>query len=136
MIGVIICTHNQLAEGLKGAAEMIIGKQEDLIALSFNNGDSIDSLVEKMTAVISDFEKRGLHYVFLVDLFGASPFNAAMISSVGKNTSIVSGVNLGFVLELLMQREEFKEGSLENFIDEIIEDLGPIQQTKSLPIAD
>lgn len=136
MIGVIICTHNQLAEGLKGAAEMIIGKQEDLIALSFNNGDSIDSLVEKMTAVISDFEKRGLHYVFLVDLFGASPFNAAMISSVGKNTSIVSGVNLGFVLELLMQREEFKEGSLENFIDEIIEYLGPIQQTKSLPIAD
>lgn len=134
MIGVIICTHSLFAEGLKSAAEMIVGEQENLIAITFNNGDSIDLLVEKMTAASAEFESQGIPYVFLVDLFGASPFNAAMLSTVGKNTSIVSGVNLGFLLELLSQREDFKDGSLEEFIASIIEDLGPIQQSKPFPL--
>lgn len=134
MIGVIICTHSLFAEGLKSAAEMIVGEQENLIAITFNNGDSIDLLVEKMTSASAEFESQGIPYVFLVDLFGASPFNAAMLSTVGKNTSIVSGVNLGFLLELLSQREDFKDGSLEEFIASIIEDLGPIQQSKPFPL--
>ncbi len=134
MIGVIICTHSLFAEGLKSAAEMIVGEQENLIAITFNNGDSIDLLVEKMTSASAEFESQGIPYVFLVDLFGASPFNAAMLSTVGKNTSIVSGVNLGFLLELLSQRDDFKDGSLEEFIASIIEDLGPIQQSKPFPL--
>lgn len=134
MIGVIICTHSLFAEGLKSAAEMIVGEQENLIAITFNNGDSIDLLVEKMTSASAEFESQSIPYVFLVDLFGASPFNAAMLSTVGKNTSIVSGVNLGFLLELLSQRDDFKDGSLEEFIASIIEDLGPIQQSKPFPL--
>lgn len=134
MIGVIICTHSLFAEGLKSAAEMIVGEQENLIAITFNNGDSIDLLVEKMTSASAEFESQGIPYIFLVDLFGASPFNAAMLSTVGKNTSIVSGVNLGFLLELLSQRDDFKDGSLEEFIASIIEDLGPIQQSKPFPL--
>ena len=39
MIGVIVCTHSTLAQGLKNAVEMIAGPQENFDAVCFMNGD-------------------------------------------------------------------------------------------------
>ena len=52
MIGVIVCTHSTLAQGLKNAVEMIAGPQENFDAVCFMNGDDPEDLKEKLGELV------------------------------------------------------------------------------------
>jgi PTS system mannose-specific IIA component/PTS system mannose-specific IIB component len=84
---------------------MIFGSQENVGSVTFNPGEGIDSLVEKYNNLINRLDsKEGV--LFMVDLFGGSPFNAASIIAMkNENMEIVTGVNLPMILEVLGSRE-------------------------------
>ena len=44
MIGIIIVTHSNFAEGIKNSVEMIAGKQDNFTAINFENGEDIEDL--------------------------------------------------------------------------------------------
>lgn len=104
MVGLIVCTHGRFSEELVKASEMIFGKQEAIKSITFEPGESADGLVEKYKAAIEELgEKDGI--LFVVDLFGGSPYNAAsrIVADHG-NMDIIAGVNLPMLLEIYMPR--------------------------------
>jgi len=128
MIGVILCSHASFAQGLYDAAEMITGETENITVLPFVDGDNVDDLVEKMRTAAAGYREKGLPYVYMVDLWGASPFNAAVMAEGENGADIVAGVSLPFFLEFLTSRDEFSGGPTAEFLDGIIEETGLVKR--------
>jgi PTS system, mannose/fructose/sorbose family, IIA component len=105
MISVIIGTHGTFSEEILKSAEMIFGAQENVGSVTFKPGEGIENLVEKYNELIGKLDcSDGV--LFMVDLFGGSPFNAASILAMKhENMEIVAGVNLPMILETLGSRE-------------------------------
>ena len=105
MISVIIGTHGTFSEEILKSAEMIFGAQENVGSVSFKPGEGVENLVEKYNELISKLDSTD-GVLFMVDLFGGSPFNAAsLIAMKNDNMEIVAGVNLPMILETLGSRE-------------------------------
>lgn len=105
MISVIIGTHGTFSEEILKSAEMIFGTQENVESVTFKPGEGVENLVEKYEELINKMDSS--HGVlFMVDLFGGSPFNAASILAMkNDNMEIVTGVNLPMILETLGSRD-------------------------------
>lgn len=98
MIGVIVCTHSDLAVGLKNAYEMIAGSEQALKAVCFMGDEQITELGERLMAEAAEFTEG---CIFAVDLANATPFNAALLAIAHTGSVVVSGVSLPIVLELM-----------------------------------
>lgn len=108
MVGLIICTHGKFSEELVRTSEMMFGKQENVLYLTFETGENTDGLVDKYIEAL-----RGMGNVeeilFMVDLFGGSPYNAACrIAATKENMDVVTGVNLPMLLEVYGTRSFLK----------------------------
>ena len=105
MISVIIGTHGMFSEEILKSAEMIFGTQENVGTVTFKPGEGVDNLVEKYNKLINELDCTD-GVLFMVDLFGGSPFNAASIIAMKHdNMEIVAGVNLPMILETLGSRD-------------------------------
>ena len=105
MISVIIGTHGMFSEEILKSAEMIFGSQENVGTVTFKPGEGVDNLVEKYNKLINELDCTD-GVLFMVDLFGGSPFNAASIIAMkNDNVEIVTGVNLPMILETLGSRD-------------------------------
>lgn len=105
MIGIVLVSHGPLAEGLKGAAEMIVGPQERFLAIGMDPAADLDRLreqIEAAAAEVSAGDKTGA--LVLVDLMGGSPANASAYLATN-GTSVICGANLPMLLEVLTTRE-------------------------------
>lgn len=105
MVGIVIVTHGRMATGLIEAAEMIVGEQEALVPVHLQEMDDVESLMERVTKAVSQVDS-GQGALIMVDLPGASPFNAsARIAMQQDNIGVVTGVNLPMLAETLVQRD-------------------------------
>lgn len=105
MIAVIIGTHGMFSEEILKSAEMIFGTQENVGIVTFKPGEGVNDLVEKYNKLINELDCTD-GVLFMVDLFGGSPFNAASIIAMkSDNMEIVAGVNLPMILETLGSRD-------------------------------
>jgi len=105
VIALIISTHGKFSEELVKSSEMIFGSQSNVGVVTFKPGEGTDNLVDKYNNLINELDcKDGV--LFMVDLFGGSPFNAASILALkNDNMEIVSGVNLPMLLEVFGSRD-------------------------------
>ena len=101
MGNVLLCTHSTLAEGFERAVMMIVRAAPSLEILCFEDGCSIETLMEQMRKKPERFRQANETYCIVTDLFGASPFNAAMQVCAKEAGFVVTGVNLALLLELL-----------------------------------
>jgi len=105
LIGIVVVTHGRMADGLLDATRMIVGEQEGLLGVGLQEGDDVDSLVERVAQAVEQVES-GDGTLVLVDVFGASPFNgSARLAMTRKNVEVLSGVSLPMLLEAVVQRE-------------------------------
>jgi PTS system mannose-specific IIA component len=105
VIGIVIVSHGPLAQGLKGAAEMIVGPQECFLALGMDPAADLDELRAQIESAATEVAAGNTANVLvLVDLLGGSPSNAsAYLASSG--TPVICGINLPMLLEVLTMRE-------------------------------
>lgn len=105
MIGIIISTHGIFSEELIKSAEMIFGVQENIGCVTFMPGESTEDLIRKYGEIINKLDcTDGI--LFMVDLFGGSPFNAASILALkNEKMEIVTGVNLPMLLEVFGSKD-------------------------------
>jgi PTS system mannose-specific IIA component len=105
VIGIVIVSHGPLAQGLKGAAEMIVGPQERFLALGMDPAADLDELRAQIESAATEVAAGNTANVLvLVDLLGGSPSNAsAYLASSG--TPVICGINLPMLLEVLTMRE-------------------------------
>jgi|BioPla2DNA2_1021312.scaffolds.fasta_scaffold11551_1 PTS system mannose-specific IIA component len=121
MVKIIIITHENLAEGLLSASRFIMGKQENVYAFGLFEGEGIEILKEKILPFLS-FSKDENKVLFLVDLFGATPYNVAMIlynilKKENIESAVITGVNLPMLIEVIDSRSKL---DFKNFINHIL----------------
>lgn len=101
MIRLIVATHGKFSEELVKTAEMVFGEAEDTYVVTFLPGEGQDNLVDKYNAIIAGFAADDA-VLFLVDMFGGSPYNAAVRAVANRpQDEIITGVNLPILLEML-----------------------------------
>lgn len=105
MIALIISTHGNFSEELVKSSEMIFGSQSNVGVVTFKPGEGTENLVDKYNKLITELDcTDGI--LFMVDLFGGSPFNAASILALKNDKmEIVTGVNLPMLLEVFGSRD-------------------------------
>jgi len=100
MFGIIVGTHGIFAQELLKSCEMICGEQKNVRAVTLIPGEGPDDVVRKYEAAIAELDCDG-GVLFLNDLFGGSPYNAACRLVIGnENYGIVTGVNLPMLIEM------------------------------------
>lgn len=105
MVGVIVCTHSTFAEGIHNAVEMIVGEQESFDFVCFREGEDVLALSERIKAVVEKYTAAGEKFVVCVDMFGATPFNAAAVALAETDASVITEVNLPMLLHLVTERD-------------------------------
>lgn len=106
MIGLVAVSHGRMAEGMLDAMRMITGEQEKVEAVALRETDDVEGLMERIqTAAASVDDGEGV--LVLVDLFGASPFNASARLALAKERAleVVTGMSLPMLVEIVVQRE-------------------------------
>jgi PTS system mannose-specific IIA component len=105
LVGIVVVCHGEMGDGLLDAARMIVGKQDGIVAVNLREEDSVESLMDRIAAAIEEVDS-GDGILILVDVFGASPFNASARLAVQRDQiEVISGVSLPMLLELAVQRE-------------------------------
>lgn len=104
MVGIVLVSHGDMSVGMLEAARMIVGEQEGVATVCLRESDAVEGLMERVDTAIREVDS-GEGVLILVDVFGASPFNAgARLAMQRDKTEVISGVNLPMLLELCMQR--------------------------------
>jgi PTS system mannose-specific IIA component/PTS system mannose-specific IIB component len=100
MFGIIVGTHGLFAEELVKSCEMICGEQKNVAAVTLIPGEGPDDVVAKYEEAIKKLDcEDGV--LFLNDLFGGSPYNAACRLVISNEKyGIVTGVSLPMLIEM------------------------------------
>ncbi|MBO1265403.1 hypothetical protein J3A84_10210 [Proteiniclasticum sp. SCR006] len=103
MLKILLVSHGGFAEGIANAAEIIMGKQEQLSYINAYTSDITyeEQFDEYMSSV--DLEKDKL--IIVADLFGGSVNQKTMKGIDMKKVILITGLCLPMLLELLMLDE-------------------------------
>lgn len=99
MVNIILASHGEFANGILQSATMIFGEQENVKAVILLPGEGPDDLRKKLEDAISSFDNQD-EILFLVDLWGGTPFNQAsgLVDGHDGKWLVVSGLNLPMVI--------------------------------------
>lgn len=105
MVSIILASHGEFAKGILESAQMIFGDQEQIAPVTFMPNEGPDDLKAKLDEAVKSFGEDP-EVLFLVDLWGGTPFNQANIvyEELGEKSAIVAGMNLPMLLEALGSR--------------------------------
>lgn len=105
MVGIILASHGQFAEGILQSGSMIFGEQEDVKAVTLQPSEGPDDVRKKMEEAVASFSDPK-EVLFLVDLWGGTPFNQAntLFEAHKESWAIVAGMNLPMVIEAYSSR--------------------------------
>ncbi|MDI6415469.1 PTS sugar transporter [Solobacterium moorei] len=120
MIGIIIVTHSNFAEGIKNSVEMIAGKQDSFTAINFENGEDIEDLKNRISQKAEEYTSNGLDIIYVTDLKGATPFNACLYVSTQIWGPVVAGLCLPILLELVLTRDTMEIEDLSSYVSYVI----------------
>lgn len=106
MVGIVVMTHGDLADGLLSASEVIMGPAQQVRTLSLRREGNVDELTAEFGRALEEVD-TGDGVLVLADLFGGSPCNVASMGLRNARTyHLVSGVNLPMLIEALNSRDE------------------------------
>lgn len=105
MVGIILASHGEFAEGILQSGAMIFGEQENVKAITLMPSEGPDDVKAKMKEAIASFDNQD-EVLFLVDLWGGTPFNQAssLFEEHKDSWAIVAGMNLPMVIEAYASR--------------------------------
>lgn len=105
MVGIILASHGEFAEGILQSGAMIFGEQENVKAITLMPSEGPEDVKAKMQEAIATFDDQE-EVLFLVDLWGGTPFNQAntLFEDHKDKWAIVAGMNLPMVIEAYASR--------------------------------
>lgn len=105
MVGIILASHGEFANGIKQSSEMIFGQQPDVQAVILMPSEGPDQFRKKLEDAIASLSSQE-QVLILCDLWGGTPFNqsSAVIKGHEDKWAIVTGMNLPMIIEAYAQR--------------------------------
>ena len=105
----LVVTHGSFGKEIIKSAEMIIGKQENLKAVSLLPGMDMEEFLAK---VRSELEAAPEGSLVLCDLFGGTPSNVTASLLAAHAVCAVTGLNLAMLIEACTMRASMKGKTL------------------------
>ena len=142
MVSIVLASHGGFAEGIFQSGSMIFGEQENVKAVTLMPSEGPDDIRGKMEEAIKSFDDQD-EVLFLVDLWGGTPFNQAsnlMGENPDKPWAIVAGMNLPMVIEAYTARFTMDKateiaksiiGTAKDGVKVFPEDLQPAESTSA-----
>lgn len=145
MVGIVLASHGELAAGVRQTSSMVFGDQENVAVVSLEPSmgpDDFRANLEKAVATLEDQEQ----VLFLVDLWGGTPFNQTTAFAKGHDTwAIVTGLSLPMVIEAFSARIDPSKtaheiaahivGEARKAVRILPEELEPAPEVKAAPAA-
>lgn len=105
MVGIVIASHGDFADGIKMSGSMIFGEQKDVQSVTLQPSMGPDDLKAKLEKAVSALEDQE-QVLFLVDLWGGTPFNQVngLFEAHKDKWAIVAGLNLPMLIEAYASR--------------------------------
>jgi PTS system mannose-specific IIB component len=105
MVGIILASHGDFAKGILQSGSMIFGEQENVQAVTLAAHEGPDDIKKKMEDAIATF-KPDDPVLFLIDLWGGTPFNQAsgLLNGHEDKWAIITGMNLPMLIEAYSSR--------------------------------
>lgn len=111
---ILVLTHGNFGDELIKSAEMITGEMENVSFYGLQPGVDPQSYIQSVQEKLTDKEKE---YFILVDMFGGTPFHAAMFLTQQINAQVITGVNLPILIEIQSQTQYNDEIDIESVIE-------------------
>ncbi|MBG0789566.1 MAG: PTS sugar transporter subunit IIA [Desulfovibrionaceae bacterium] len=102
-VGIVLVTHGNFGATLLEAAEMVMGTQENCVAIGVDVTRDVDETMELIRSSIQKVE-QGRGVVTLTDLFGGSPTTMSLSLMKSENLEVITGVNLPMLVATLQSR--------------------------------
>ena len=118
MVGVVVAAHGGLADELLRTAIFIVGKAEQMIALSIDPARAIDELQADIRNAIKDVD-TGHGVLVLTDMFGGTPANMTLAFLEEDKVEVITGVNLPMLIKLYQCRSH--DQSLHEVADTVVD---------------
>ena len=103
VVGIVLVTHGTFGETLLEAAEMVMGSQENCLAIGVDVNRNVDETMELIRSSIQKVEK-GRGVIALTDLFGGSPTTMSLSLMKSEKLEVITGVNLPMLVATLQAR--------------------------------
>ena len=103
MKGIVLTGHGKMMIGMIDTIHLVFGRVDQLEAVCLLENDSPETFSEKLQQAIKRVD-TGDGVVICCDLLFGTPCNCAA-NMLSRNVDVIAGVNLGFVLEMLGNRQ-------------------------------
>ena len=111
----IVSAHGMLAKEVVNSAGMVFGAIDDLDIVTFVPGENAETLKARYKELIDGY-KEDEEILFLVDLFGGSPYIAAFETVIGQDRmDVITGLSLPMLIDVVGIRtmeEDIKAGEV------------------------
>lgn len=115
---IVLASHSNLAQGMKDTAEFIMGKQENLSAITAYVDEKVD-FSSQLTALISEMAEEPI--IFISDLLGGSVNRVITETIAGKeNQFLIAGMNLPLVLEIVSMSFSAEPAKIKEQLQQVI----------------
>ncbi len=108
---ILIATHGKFAEGILDSLQMIAGIHDNIETICAYTRQDIDYR-ELIKSKVSEHDYSTLNLLVITDLVGGSVNNEFMKYIKDYPFYLVSGLNLGLLLELVMHKDSLDEESI------------------------
>lgn len=113
---IILVSHGKLSAGMLHSVQMIVGEREDLCCYGMMPGEHYTPMVEQIEAEVSAHPDT--QYIVIADLLGGSVCNGMMELVYHPNLKLLAGMNMGLVINLLLEPEAITDGQIETKLSE------------------
>lgn len=103
MVGVVIATHGRLGHELLQTTRFIVGKAEQMTALTIDPAQPVNKLQAAIRQAIKDMDS-GKGVLILTDMFGGTPANMTLAFLEDMKVEVITGVNLPMLIRLCQCR--------------------------------
>jgi PTS system mannose-specific IIB component len=112
MVGFILASHGDFAEGIYSSAKMVFGEAEELQIVTFHNGETLDDLRGNLLKAVEKLSDQE-NVLFMVDLFAGSPYNQAFqLCAEHPGWAIITGLNLPMLAQAYGDRDMATAGEI------------------------
>lgn len=123
MVGIQIVSHGLFSKGIVDSLEMILGSTDGVMYDTLNREADLETFrseILETTKKLEETSEKGV--IVFVDMFGATPYNAALYNSQfynEDNYAVVAGFNLPILIETIVNRETMDVKELVTHIENI-----------------
>ena len=111
---VILASHGELSRGMMHSVQMIVGQNEDLSCMGMMPGEHYQPMVDKVREMAE--QNPQTQFIVITDLFGGSVCNGMTMLAGYPNVKVLTGMNMGLVINVLLTPGALTEEQLAEII--------------------